>query len=91
MTDAETALESSCMAEDDDQRQVERMTSRTTFEVENEIPCPENRRWTLVNHRSSHGQFTRPETQSVSTTGGRTASSHSWSGWDHQAQEPDPE
>ena len=29
------------MAEDDDQRQVERMTSRTTVEVENEIPFPE--------------------------------------------------
>ena len=29
------------MAGDDDQRQVERMTSRTTVEVENEIPCPE--------------------------------------------------
>ena len=29
------------MAGDDDQRQIERMTSRTTVEVENEIPCPE--------------------------------------------------
>ena len=29
------------MASDDDQRQVERMTSRTTVEVENEIACPE--------------------------------------------------
>ena len=31
------------MAGDDDQRQVERMTSRTTVEVESEIPCPEAR------------------------------------------------
>ena len=29
------------MADDDDQRQVERMMSRTTVDVENEIPCPE--------------------------------------------------
>ena len=29
------------MAGDDDQRQVERMTSRTTADVESEIPCPE--------------------------------------------------
>ena len=29
------------MAEDDDQRQVERMMSRTTADVESEIPCPE--------------------------------------------------
>ena len=29
------------MAGDDDQRQVERMMSRTTVDVENEIPCPE--------------------------------------------------
>ena len=29
------------MAGDDDQRQVERVTSRTAIEVENEIPCPE--------------------------------------------------
>ena len=29
------------MASDDDQRQVERVTSRTTVDVENEIPCPE--------------------------------------------------
>ena len=29
------------MADDDDQRQVERVTSRTAVEVENEIPCPE--------------------------------------------------
>ena len=28
------------MASDDDQRQVERVTSRTAVEVENEIPCP---------------------------------------------------
>ena len=31
------------MAGDDDQRPVERMTSRTTVEVESEIPCPEAR------------------------------------------------
>ena len=30
------------MTSDDDQRQVERMMSRTTVEVENEIPCPES-------------------------------------------------
>ena len=29
------------MTSDDDQRQVERVTSRAAFEVENEIPCPE--------------------------------------------------
>ena len=29
------------MASDDDQRQVERVTSRTAVEGENEIPCPE--------------------------------------------------
>ena len=29
------------MARDDDQRQVERLTSRTAVDVENEIPCPE--------------------------------------------------
>ena len=29
------------MASDDDQRQGERVTSRTAVEVENEIPCPE--------------------------------------------------
>ena len=29
------------MAGDDDQRQVERVTSRTAIEVQNEIPCPE--------------------------------------------------
>ena len=29
------------MSGDDDQRQVERVTSRTAVEVENEIPCPE--------------------------------------------------
>ena len=31
--------------------------SRTTSEVENEIPCPETGE--EVDHRSSHGQFTR--------------------------------
>ena len=31
------------MASDDDQKQVERVTSRTAVEVENEIPCPEAR------------------------------------------------
>ena len=29
------------MANDDDQRQVERVTPRAAVEVENEIPCPE--------------------------------------------------
>ena len=29
------------MASDDDQRQIERVTSRAAVEVENEIPCPE--------------------------------------------------
>ena len=38
-TDAETSLASSW--KDDDQRQVERVTSRTAVEVENEIPCLE--------------------------------------------------
>ena len=56
MTDAETALA-------DDQRQVERMVSRTTADVESEIPCPET------------GE------EVSSTTGGRTAKSHSESGW----------
>ena len=46
------------MAGDDDQRQVERMMSRTTVDVENEIPCPENgEEVDVVNHRSSHGQL----------------------------------
>ena len=40
MIDAETAL-ASFIAGDDDQRQVERMMSRTTADVESEIPCPE--------------------------------------------------
>ena len=45
------------MAGDDDQRQVERKTSRTTFEVEmkSRVRKPE-KRWTL-NHQPSHGQF----------------------------------
>ena len=46
------------MAEDDDQRQVERMMSRTTADVESESRDRKSeKRWTLVNHRSSHGQL----------------------------------
>ena len=40
MRDAETGI-GELMAGDDDQRQVERVKSRTAVEVENEIPCPE--------------------------------------------------
>ena len=85
MTDAETAL-GELMASDDDQTQVERMTSRTTVDVENEIPCPETGEEVDVGEpsvqpRSVDEDQPRPETQSVSTSGGRTANSHSESGW----------
>ena len=59
------------MAGDDDQRQVERMTSRTTVEVENEIPCPEAGEEMDVGEpsvqpRSVHEEDQpRPETRSV--------------------------
>ena len=59
------------MASDDDQGQVERMTSRTTVEVENEIPCPEAGEEMDVGEpsvqpRSVHEEDQpRPETQSV--------------------------
>ena len=59
------------MASDDDQRQVERMMSRTTVDVENEIPCPETREEVDVGEpsvqpRSVHEEDQpRLETQSV--------------------------
>ena len=59
------------MASDDDQRQVERMMSRTTADVESEIPCPETREEMdvgepSVQSRSVHEEHQpRPETQSV--------------------------
>ena len=46
------------MAEDDDQRHVERVSSRTVSEIDIRVWKPE-KRWTLVNHRSSHNQFAR--------------------------------
>ena len=59
------------MAGDDDQRQFERITSRTSFEVENEIPCREageemDSGEPSVQTRSVHEEDQpRPETQSV--------------------------
>ena len=58
------------MASDDDQRQVERMMSRTTVDVENEIQCPETGEEvdvgeTSVQPRSVDEDQPRPETQSV--------------------------
>ena len=58
------------MAGDDDQRQVERMMSRTTEDVENEIPCPENGGEVDVGEpsvqpRSVVEDQPQPETQSV--------------------------
>ena len=63
------------MASDDDQRQVEQMTSRTAVEVENEISCPETGEEMDVGEpsvqpRSVHEEDQpRPETQSVSRPG----------------------
>ena len=46
------------MAGDDDLRQVERMMSRTTVESKMKFRVQKlEKRWTLVNHRSSHGQL----------------------------------
>ena len=58
------------MSSDDDQRQVERMTSRTTVDVENEIPCPETGEEVDVGEpsvqpRSVDEDQPRLETQSV--------------------------
>ena len=58
------------MAGDDDQRQVERMMSRTTADVENDIPCPETGEEVdvgapSVQPRSVDEDQPRPETQSV--------------------------
>ena len=59
------------MASDDDQRQVERMMSRTTVDVENEIPCPEAGEEMDVGEPSVQPRSVReedqprPETQSV--------------------------
>ena len=58
------------MAGDDDQRQVERMMSRTTVDVENEIPCPETGEEVDVGEpsvqpRSVDEDQPRPETRSV--------------------------
>ena len=58
------------MASDDDQRQVERMMSRTTVDVENEILCPETGEDVDVGEpsvqpRSVDEDQPRPETQSV--------------------------
>ena len=72
------------MTSDDDQRQVERVTSRAVVEVANEISCPENR-WMLANQllwkindqilNQCHSQFHSklPQFEWVN----------------HQAQEPD--
>ena len=74
------------MAGDDDQRQFERMTTRTTVDVENEIPCPETGEEVDVGEpsvqpRPVEEDQPRPETRSVPRRGGRTANSHSESGW----------
>ena len=51
------------MASDDDQRQIERITSRTAVEVENEIPCPEAGEEVDVGEPTV--RVAGPETQSV--------------------------
>ena len=51
------------MASDDDQRQVERVTSRTEVEVENEISCPEAGEEVDVGEPMA--RVSGPETQSV--------------------------
>ena len=73
-------------AEDDDQRQVERVTSRTAVEVENEIPCPE------AGEEVDVGEPTvvedqRSDTQSAATVSFK-ASSPQFEWVDHQAHEP---
>ena len=56
------------MAGDDDQRQIERVTSRATVGVENARVWKPDKRWTLVNHRvqprSVDEDQPRPETRS---------------------------
>ena len=57
------------MTGDDDQRQIERVTSRATVDVENEIPCPETGEEVDVGEpsvqpRSIDEDQLRPETQS---------------------------
>ena len=59
------------MAEDDDQRPVERVTLRAVVEVENEIPCPE------AGEEMDVGEPTVVENQQPVST----PSSHSSSGW----------
>ena len=58
------------MTSDDDQRQIERVTSRAAVEVESEIPCPEAGEQVDVGEpsvqpRSADEDQPRPETQSV--------------------------
>ena len=78
-TDAETEL-GEPMASDDDQRQVERVTSRTAVEIENEIPCPEAREVdvgepTVVEDQQSDPQSAPPSvSQPVPTGTGSRAS-----------------
>ena len=75
------------MTSDDDERQVERVMSRTTVDVENEIPCPKTGEKVDVGEPSVQPRCEedqpRLETQSVPrpVEGGRTANSHSESGW----------
>ena len=68
MTDAEIAF-GELMASDDDQRQVERMMSRTTVDFKNEIPCPETGEEVDVGEPSVQPRSVenqpRPETQAV--------------------------
>ena len=57
------------IAGDDDQRQIERVTSRATVDVENEIPCPETGEEVDVGEPSAQPRSVdedqpRPETQS---------------------------
>ena len=57
------------MAEDDDQRQVERMMSRTTADVESEIPCPETGEEVDVGEPSVQPQSVLQPTNSHSESG----------------------
>ena len=79
------------MAGDDEKRQVERVTSRTAVEVENEIPCQE---------AGEEVDVGEPSVQPRSVDDRKHSQFHDW--WknsqfpqfewvDHQAQESDPE
>ena len=63
------------IGDDDDQRQVERVTSRTAVEAENEIPCPE------AGEEVDVGEPTVVEDQQSAPQSSFTASSRSSGGW----------